>query len=681
MADSDQADVAVPRGGLVSFGKFMSIDSGKRLPQFDNGRSYAYEGVDNRDKSKKFIAIVAETSQLPRWPAINVYDGLADTSLLRLVGSGVLRWPHSNKQQYVFLYQGGLGECLVKPSEFSKITWRHPDVTNYFIAPMARILKEMSEKSFSHGSIRPNNIFYAGADKNKPVILGDCLSAHPHSTQPSVFLPISKALAEPLGRGNGSLMDDIYAFGVSLAMFLRKNDELEGMSEEDIVRKKIEMGSYATIIGAERFQPTFLELLRGVLHDDESVRWKLEDIFSWLDGSRMTPPALSRRKKANRPFVFNGRKYLYPDALALDLQANPAEVSKVVENEELTQWIEKSFTDKELEDNYNKALERASSVGSVKDNKDFVVTQLSMALNPALPIHYKGINFTYDGLGGLMARAAYEDVDLSLFKDIILQNILDHAVSLKPLPQTEILAYIKGFDSCRATLRQKNSGTGVERCVYMMCKNAPCLSPQFKDFFVCSDKSALLTFEYLSKKGEQTAIFLDRHCTAFFATHNARLMERVVYDLNSVDKNKKIVGNLRFLAIVQHRSKVTSVPAIANVFIGALSGVYKLYNNVNLRKKIEEGVKFEAQEGNLVGMSALIDNESARAKDQKAFEIAKREYRMLQNEYDQYNRRLANKKTYGVVNGRDAAALVSWTIATGITLMTVMAFLSGYRMF
>lgn len=669
------------RGTTVSFGKFLTIDSSKRVPKFDNGSAQAFEAIDNRDRSKKFTALVSNKEELPRWPSVSAYEGIANTSLMRLVGSGVVRWPKTRQQHYVFLYQGGLGDALVKPGQFSSITWRHPDIVNFFIVPLINIIKEMSEKGFVHGAIRGDNIFYAGGDKNKPVILGDCLSSHTHSAQPAVYLPIDKALADPMGRGKGSISDDIYAFGVSLAMFLRRNDELEGLSDRDIVRKKIEFGSYTAIVGAERFQATFVELLRGVLHDDPLVRWGVDEILSWADGSRMNPPALSRRKKANRPLTFKGQKYLYPDTLAMDIQASPQEAMDLIQSEELTNWIDKSFTDKELYDNYAKAMDRNTAIGSVSENKDYMIAQVAMALNPDLPIKYKGHCFTYDGLGGLMAYAMAREQKTNVFSDALLQNLPDHAVSLKPISQAEILTQIKSFDTCRATLRQKSQGHGIERCVYALCSSAPCMSPKFSSFFVYNDNTALLTFEYLAKNGGETALFLDAHCIAFFSVHNMRLMERVLYDLNAPDKNKKIAGNLRFLATLQARTKISSLPSIAAVFLSSLDGVYKLYHNLTLRKKIEEGVKHEAQQGNLAGMSALIDNEVTRKKDQKAFELAKREYKILQKEYNEYNRRLANKQSYGVVNGREAAAVVSWIIATGITVMSVIAFLSGYRMF
>ena len=677
----DQAGSKVSRGGTVSLGKFLTIDSGKRLPQFDNGSAKAFETVDSRDRSKKFIALISNKEDLPRWPAVTAYEGIANTSLVRLVGSGVVRWPLTKKQHYVFLYQGGLGDPLVKKGQISKITWRHPDIVNFLVAPVANILKEMSEKSFVHGSIRGDNIFYAGADRNRAVILGDCLSSHPNSSQPALYMPVDKALAEPMGRGKGGIADDIYAFGVALALFLRRTDELGGLSDRDIVQKKIEVGTYSTIIGAERLQATFVEFLRGVLHDDPLLRWGVDDILSWVDGSRITPPASSRRKKANRPLTFKGQKYLYPDILAMDMQSSPQEAIELIQKDELTHWIDKSFSDKELFDNFSKAMDRSSAIGSASENRDFIVAQVAMAFNPDLPIKYKGHCFTYDGLGGLMANAVAKDQKLDVFSEALLQNLPDHAVSLKPVSQADMLANIKSFDSCRATLRQKSQAQGLARCMYALCSSAPCMSPKFNDFFVYNDQTALLTFEHLAKSGSETALFLDSHCVSFFSVHNARLIERVIYDLNSPDKDKKIAGNLRFLAALQMRTKVSSLPAIAGVFLDSLSSVYKLYYNLKLRKTIEEGVKHEAEQGNLVGMSAIIDNETTRLKDKRAFDLAKKEFKILQNEYNEYNKRLANKSTYGVVNGREAAAVVSWIIATGITVMSVVAFLSGYRMF
>jgi len=679
--ENQQERAGKPQSAVTYLGQDIVIDSSKRMPQFDNGDSHAFAAVDGRDASKRYVAVIADKGQLPRWTSADSYESLAEPSLLRLIDHGVVYWPSNGKQQYAFVYDASIGECIMPESGFAHLSWRQTEINDYLIEPMARILKTMSDRSFCHGSICPSNIFFSGRNKNHPIILGDCLSVFPHSSQSSLFMSVEKASAEPFGRGNGTIEDDIYALGVSLAMILRKSDELEGLSDYEILQQKIEHGSYVAIIGTERLQARYAELLRGLLHDDPAHRWTIEDIFSWLDGSRITPPAMQRRKKANRPFSFRGKKYLFPDALALDMAENVIDAVKVIENGDLVQWIEKAFGDKELSDNYLMAIDRGGSILSGGNNAGIIVTYVVLALNPMLPIFYKGRVFTYDGIGGLMARSCFEEADMSVFKDALQQNVLDLAASMKTIPQNEVLALIKSFDVCRSIFRQKNRGNSIEKCIYHLCRVASCFSPNFKNHFVHDAKACVQSFEDLAAEGGQIAIFLDQHSTAFFSVHEKRLIERVSYDLNQSDKDKQIAGNLRFLAALQHKARIKSLPAVAKVFVESLSGVYQVYNNIELRERITRSVKNEADKGNLVGMSAFIDDHVTRQHDSNAFEVAKREYKLLQYEYDQYNRRLANKNTYGVVNGQEIASLISWIIATVITVMSVFAFMSGYRIF
>ena len=318
--------------GPVPFKKNIVINPEKRLPQYDNGTALAYDAYDERIKTKKYVALLAGVEDLSRWTSANVYNSLTEMAFLRTLGHGVVDWPVDNTQKYAYVYDAKFGDVVVPTGGLSHITWRHPDIVERFIHPIARALRDMSERSFNHGAIRADNIYHGSVNKDKPVILGDCLAVQPSASQPSVYLPIDKALADPMGRGEGSLADDIYAFGVSLLFFLRKNDETSALSDEEIVRRKIELGSYAALIGGERFQASFLELLRGVLHDDVSQRWKLDDIFSWLDGARLTPPTNTKRKKAQRPLIFNGQKYLFPDVLALDLVHQPNDIVAMVED-------------------------------------------------------------------------------------------------------------------------------------------------------------------------------------------------------------------------------------------------------------------------------------------------------------------------------------------------------------
>ena len=659
----------------VSFGSNMSINTSRRLPQFDNGSSLAYQAYDT--KNTKFIAIVASIENLPRWDMVDNYSALADASFMHLVSSGPVYWPLDGKQKFVFIYSDGVGKALANDAGFCDVGWRNPNVIEHFIQPMARMFREMEDKSFNHGSVRLSNIYLSASGQDNPIILGDGLSVHPGSMQSSLYFPPSKALADPFGRGKGTLQDDIYAFGVSLVLLLHKSDDVAELSEEEAINKKMEIGSYAALIGNGRFQVSFLELLKGILHDDGDLRWGVDDIFSWIDGTRLAPGPLIKKKKATRPISFMGKKYLYAEFLAVDIHKNHSEIVDMFESGTLGQWVTKSIDDVDLSERYEKVVERSGGEGVLVSDRDLLVSQLGLVLNPMLPISYKGKSFTYDGIGALLARDAIAENDLSYYNNVLNSGMLDQLLMGLDLPQGEVVDGMKLYDACRLSLKRSRTGYGIERCIYLLCSSAPCLSPKLKDYFVVGHKSALVAFEGLCKQAGQISLIMDRHLIAFFSVRDLNLIDNVLYDLNSQDKTQQIFGNLRFAAALQKKSKVSSAPMLAEVFLDSLSGVYKSFKNSETRRKVESDVRKAAEKGDLVGMVSLLGDEESLSIDDRCFRAAALEYKMLHNEYTKYNKRLADKKTYGIVEGHNAASLVSWVGAIIITMIVVISFLSG----
>ena len=662
----------------VPFGRSMVIRTDMRLPDYDNGSSLAYEAYDQQKKGKRFIAFVCEKKSMPRLSAINPYKGLVDTSFLNLIGFGPVSWPGEDSQRMVFTYMHDMGKPLVSEGQLSDAHWRHPEIIEFFIHPMARMFKEMKDKSFGHGSIRASNIFYASGDRNVAVTIGDCLSVQTGSTQPTIYLTAEKALADPLGRGFGSLADDIYAFGVSLFMFLRKSDEIDSLSDEEIIQRKMEVGTYATLIGKERLHGPFVELLRGLVHDDEKQRWGVDEILLWLDGTRLTPLAAPKRIKANRPIVFAGKKYLFPEILAIDMRSNPNAVAEVIENGSLEHWVAKSITDDDLAARFEKILERG--VGGATGASELAVSLISMALNPALPIYYKGKSFTVEGFGSLLAHDAYLGRDLSYYEEVLNINLLDTALIHNSNPQNLFLTG-KIYDTCRSSIKKRRHGNGIERCIYTLFPDAPCMSPLFENFFVYNGRTMLSALEKLCARGGQTSLLVDIHISTFFSVRQTNFTEKFLYDLNHPEKDRQIAGNLHFIGAFQKKENMGALSTMAAVFLDSLSGVYKAYKNKGLRENVQKEVEKAAAEGSLVRMSALLEDINALARDEKGFQVASLEYKMLQKEYNTYNARLAKRSSYGVADGHDVASIVSWFIATGITVLVILAFLSGNQIF
>lgn len=671
---------AVAAVSLVRFGKGIDINPSKRLPLFDNGTSLAYEAYDERGKAAgNYIAIVADMKKVPRLGQISSYNTLLDAALFRLVQSGVCFWTPTQTQKFIFIYRYEHDACLVEKGGFAKVQWKGSEIIENFIRPIARAIKEMHDRNFFHGSIRASNIFYSTVKVSDPVVLGDCLSVQPSSTQDVVYETIERGIADPMGRGEGSPADDMYAFGISIAMFLRTHDPLVGLTDEQIIKLKIEHGTYTAIVGRERYAAHLLTLLRGLLHDDPGLRWGIEELFAWLDGGRMSPPQAMRKPVAMRHLTYMGEKYFHLRSLALDLHKNPNETIELIQSGALGQWIEKSLNDKDAHDRYEDAVKR--SIAQANGNPDALICNVKMALSPTFPIYYKGYNFLYGGIGGLLAQAFMDDKGLNTFREVFSLNLLVNAILARGMSGNAAMYLIRKFESAKSSVKQQKAGFGLERCVYMLCDDIHCLSPKLKAYIVRGRHELMDAFEDMGKKGEKSAMFLDWHSMAYLSVIDANGIEGALYDLNIKSKDKIILGNLKCFATLQKRIGSSSYPEIAKVFKNEMSGVYKKFHNRPYRKKVEEAIERCAKSGDLTEMLSLVDDPGVNTRDYNGFMRARQEYQNLRLEYQDLQRNMERKGEFGVVRGRSIAAVIAWIFATALTVLSVLATLSGHQIF
>ncbi|MBI4031212.1 MAG: hypothetical protein HY370_06000, partial [Proteobacteria bacterium] len=245
--------------------------------------------------------------------------------------------------------QGGLG-------------LKQDSIMSVIVKPMANLFLDFRDMGLFHGNIRPQNLFDGGGgDVLERVVLGEALSTPPGYSQSAAYEPIERAMCDPVAKGAGTILDDLYAFGVTLSFILRKKDPFAGMSDEDIIREKIETGSYATLTGGEHFAGNVMELLRGLLYDDPSQRWSIEEVMQWLEGQHLSPRQNSRKKRASRSIGFNNEKYFRPSLLAMDLSKEQAEAVQLVENGHIDQWISRSLEDVSIRKRYGGAVEASQA--------------------------------------------------------------------------------------------------------------------------------------------------------------------------------------------------------------------------------------------------------------------------------------------------------------------------------
>ncbi len=667
-----------PRGASVQMGENIEIFSGKPLPQYNNGDVKAYDAVGKNNVPPDLFVLVCERHLTPRLKAASVYTGIINPEMANVVRKGVVFWPPANQERYIFVYEKNLGKPLMTEDKETGLGWKQEQVMEVIMPSMMNILQDFRDKDFVHGNIRSSNMFDGGAEKVEKIILGDCLSVPSSYSQPVVYETIERGMADPIGRGDGTQADDLYSLGVCIAVIMRTNDPLEGLSAEDIVKKKMESGSYSAVTGKDRFTGSILELLRGLLHDDPTQRWTVEEIMSWMDGVRLSPKQAIKQKKAPRAITLGENKYFQLPYLAMDFEKEPAEALVLIEEGVLEQWLIRALEDGEKAEALEGVIQLARDAGRGTGYSERLLSNISILLDPNAPARYKGIKIMGDGAGPLLNKLIALKEDVSAFVEIVSSGLVLNWAAAQDNTFLDVASILGRFDACRNALRQNKMGQGIERCLYILNPESPCLSEKFSDYFVLNPEGMMRAFEDMCQKGKEPALFLDRHSAAFLSVTDRKSIDSYLYDLNSSEDYKKILGNLKCLATIQKRSSLPPYPGIAKVFVEMLPAVYERYHDSDIREKLEKNIRKFGESGDLVKMAAILDSPEVLNKDHQAFVSAMREHASLRKEYKHLEVKLANKSTFGRQTGRSVAAVVSSIISSVVILAVVfMSFTGG----
>ncbi|MBX2834823.1 MAG: hypothetical protein KTR28_07610 [Micavibrio sp.] len=668
--------------GSVHFNKYIEIFPQRALPKYNVGGNKAYEAVSTEHGDNHLVAIVCERHNIPRRLATTKYKMLNNPYLANLLAQGVVAWPLSGDERYVFLYVNNFGAPLLLPNQEAALGWRPDEAMEYFIRPFVSIFQDFKEKDLVHGAIRLTNVF-SGFESNennerpKKIVLGDCFSTPPSFSQPLLYESIERAMADPAGRGLGTRSDDLYAFGVCIAILLRGADPINGMKPENILKRKIEMGSYGTLIGKERIKGEILELLRGVLHDDPSQRWTIAEVLEWVDGKRLTPKQALVRRKAPRPFTFGEEKYYLLPMLAMALDENVTETRRIVEDETLLNWLQRSVDDDGGVENFLKALEFSRDGGTGAGYAEKLLANVSSALDPYGPLRYKGMRLTGDGFGSSLAESVAMGKDLAPYAEIISSGIMVTWLTFQQNKSIDIAGLFTKYEQCKRFIRSRRIGDGIERCLYLLNKETPCLSDAFSKSYVTTAEKMLKVYEGLSQKGKAPTLYVDRHVAAFLMEREPKVIEQSLYDLNSGEKHKIMLANLRVLSEIQVRFGVGRVPAVAKAFSSLGETICERFKDKELREKVSKEIQDAAKSGVLKKILDILDDDTVVNSDLNNFKLAFKEYETLRGEAVELDLALQDKESFGVETGRQWASIISCLLAAMVLVISVLAFVTS----
>ncbi len=639
-------------------GKRYEIDPENQLVDLniDQGTMLAASAVDGGKAG--LMALVSRSASGGRTDVLTQLRNTESSSILALQDAGIATFGEEG-QRFVMIYEKPQGSVLMPDLKAQRRPMTEDEIVRSVITPGVNALRELSQRGVFHGAVRPSNMYYSLAGNNG-IILGDCAATLPSLYQPAIFETVERGMAMSAGRGNGTVGEDLYALGVSVVFLLAGRNPLREYADQDIIRLKMEKGSYSALTQDIRVPSLLLEPLRAMLCDDAKYRWSCDDFALWLSGRRLTPIQAHVPRRAQRPIQLGTEEYWLPDVLSLSMPHAVSHSMKLIEGGELDRWLLRSLGDKNVADKVRDAIDSAGSVGRGANFEDRAISRVCTALHPEAPMRLRDCAVLPAAFGNLLGHIMAQEGDASALIDMLKGQIALFWYNAQEKFKPEYMPAIKQFDQARAMLLRNGMGYGLERVAYDLCPTLPCLSPLFSGHIVLKPAEVIYALDHIAASSDRPKSPIDRHIAAFLAVRDKRVSDDQLGNLQDDPTSLKFVnGALSLLAGVQKRHNCGPQRNLAKWFLEMLDPGIKQFRKRERREKVKEALSESAENGSLAELLAIISNQDLLRRDLEEFSRARGDYKRLNAEAKKYRRQLEKRKLVEEGPGRETAALIS----------------------
>ncbi|MDG5495567.1 serine/threonine protein kinase [Niveispirillum sp. BGYR6] len=658
----------------VDLGGRCEIMPASPLPGLDSPGGAAYTARINRDRKTDYFAIVTDRPVPARIDMMSSFRSIDNPVVLRLLDWGTVEWTPEGRRRFVLVYERPGGRRVMNTLADMREPFSDDQIVRGLMPTLLYALREMNARGMTCGAIRPTNLFFKEPSSGV-VMLGDCLSTPAGYGQPVLLETIERSLAQPSGRGPGTIGDDLYALGVTLLVLHLGRTPLPDMDDDTILRLKMDKGTYPALTGHLRLPQGLLEPLRGLMTDDPKQRWTLSDLDLWLQGRRLSPKQPQVPRRGARPFEFQGEQLMHCRSLAHALARNSAAAAPLIERGDVEKWVRRAVGDETRAELVQTAITSASVGGRNATQEDKLVARVTTALDPVSPIRYRGVAVMPDGLGPALAEAVWQNTSIQPYAELVLSQLPMFWVNCQSDFRPEYVPLIQSFDGFRALLEHVGMGFGIERILYELCPACPCLSPSIRDYYALTPAELLSALDHLATKPSRGRDPVDRHVIGFITTHHKKLNDRLLNPLaGQQDPARRMIAIISILADVQDRFGPARLPNLCGWLVSLMDPVFKRFKNRERRERMKAEVTQAAREGVLEALVRIVDNIEAIRADDKGFLTAMRQYENLTRQIEQLKSGAYVRSDAADHAGKQVAAIVTSVIA-GLTLIGTIIFM------
>lgn len=656
---------------FVLVGKSIRVFPGMRLPLLDMPEARAYQAEDIENDGTHLYALVCNPDLYIRMSHIRQRIGTKTKGLLPLLAAGVAFWRPLKRRTMILIYQLPMGGRVVTSDKFnSPFPREEAELIAGWIKPIVNALNYLAVSNLTHRAIRPDNFYYLDSEKTQ-VVLGDCITAPPAFNQPAQCETIGSMLCHPEGRGNGTLADDLYAFGASLITLALGYTPTQDLTDDELLALKVKKGSYSALVGTGRLPLFLIDLLRGLLFDELDQRWNLMSIEEWIGGRRS--PSIQKKNNfvSQRPFMFKDEEYYTCRALAVAFVQNREIAIDAIRSEKFLTWLAHGFEDKSMYDAVQKSFEQAAVSFPVRERQnEFLLAHICLLFNPAVPLCLKDFVFMPDAWGMLLAIFFLQNKDTKPLTRIMFSGILADGYLLK----NDFIASQK-IKTWQMTLKRLAVGYGIERLLYELNPGFPCQSPLIRKEYVTEMSGLLEALEAVSNNVDVKDNPLDRHVAAFITVNCPDKFNDQLSDINSSRDNLAAQGLLSLFSALQKRFGPDKLFGLCAWIGRHILPMLQNYHNLEKREQLEKDLPKYIHKGSLIEMYRFLDNRDERLADAQSFEQARRDYYQISQEIESLSGDREKRTEEALKAGYELATIFSFSISF---LMIIFLMISRY---
>lgn len=576
--------------------------------------SRAYKVNDRIDTRRELFALVCSKDTCPRSSFLPYLKSIDHPNIMKLVEYGIINDPIQKTNCITLIYilpQGG--KLLDHLEELNLKT--NPAKIKHIMLGLISAAEALKGYGITHRAIRPDNLFFKNKDLNE-VVIGDCLAAFPAYYQPAAYETIESLMAMPAGRGNGSEKNDIYSIGATCLNLLCKKDPFEEMSVAEVIRIKMKKGSFAALTAEEKISTGLITVFKGLLSDDSSARWSFIQAYNFLEGKTPYVPSHNLQEKLKRSLTINGEKCYSAKEVAYSLFLNPNDGWEIIRSGKLLEWVKNGLENEEIYNNLEKSISSKDETAS----HDIIIAEVCILLDHSAPIHMRDISVFPDGASKAIFYCMQHNININNFYDLFNSDLIRNWYLRQPDLRSPM-----NLSELRININRKDIGYGMERIIYELDEDLPCLSPLLGTEYVNTASRVLkaLDSNYNNIKGDIRPY--DKNIIAYLRCKLGKKIDGIILDLNANKESLHVSAIIRLYADMQKKYGPALLTNLGQWLCSISKPLIESYHNLKIQKKIEKDLAKISKSGKIIEICQVLENPEIKEKDIEMYRTIKKD--------------------------------------------------------